>query len=363
MTDLQISLRYSSGKQFSLNVDLTLPGQGITAITGSSGSGKTTLLRCIAGLEKPDAGTVSVNGCLWQSLTETQNHFLPPHRRSIGYVFQDAGLFPHLTASGNLDYAIRRSPSPSNSAQLDHLKEVMEISALMNRYPAQLSGGEKQRIAIARALLMQPDLLLMDEPLASLDHRRKQEILAILEKLRDELKIPVIYVSHSADEIARLADHVVIIENGESVAQGGLNDVFTDHYRLIPGDDAGAIIEGQVSGYDEHWSLTEVSLCDSLPGLWLCEQKLIQGEKVRLRIPARDVSIALKCHDDNSILNRLPATIDSIRQETGSGTAMIRLRSADQILIARITLKSLHHLQLQSGMNVWAQIKSVSLIR
>ena len=202
----QFKLSYSG---FALDVDLALPGRGISAIYGASGSGKTSLLRCIAGLDRA-VGQLCVNGEVWQD----ESHFLPPHQRSLGYVFQEASLFAHLTVRGNLDYGLNRLAPAQRKVSLDHALDLLGIAHLMERKPEGLSGGERQRVAIARALLTSPRLLLMDEPLAALDLPRKREILPYLERLHTELDIPLLYVSHSPDELARLADHLVVLELG-----------------------------------------------------------------------------------------------------------------------------------------------------
>jgi ABC-type sulfate/molybdate transport systems ATPase subunit len=208
---------------FTLDVDLELPSRGITALFGHSGSGKTTLLRCIAGLERPSNGYLAIDGALWQD----DASFLPTHRRPIGYVFQEASLFPHLSVQGNLDYGAKRCGCRPTSADFQKVIDLLGIGALLDRKPDRLSGGERQRVAIARALLTAPRLLLMDEPLAALDLARKNEILPYLERLHDELEIPVLYVSHAPDEVARLADHLVVMDGGSAVAQGPLADVLS----------------------------------------------------------------------------------------------------------------------------------------
>lgn len=199
---------------FRLDVDLTLPGRGVTALFGHSGSGKTTLLRCIAGLERSPQGFLSFKGEVWQDAAT----WLPTYRRPLGYVFQEASLFPHLTVMGNLRYGLRRVTA-GQRAHLEQAIELLGIAPLLKRRPDRLSGGERQRVGIARALAVNPRVLLMDEPLAALDHQRKQEILPYLERLHDTLAIPVLYVSHSPDEVARLADHLVVMEDGQALAR------------------------------------------------------------------------------------------------------------------------------------------------
>ncbi|MGR9051670.1 MAG: molybdenum ABC transporter ATP-binding protein, partial [Gammaproteobacteria bacterium] len=236
---------------FSLNVNLSLPGSGVIALFGPSGCGKTTLLRCIAGLERPN-GTLTVNGETWQN----GSLFKPTHQRPLGFVFQEANLFPHLTVLGNLKYGSKRCQGNNGHFSLDHAIELLGIGHLLARKPARLSGGERQRVAIARALAVNPRILLMDEPMAALDYQRKREILPYLEKLHDELDIPLLYVTHSPDEVARLADHLVVMSQGKAVASGALTETLA---RLdLPihlGEEAGVVLQGKVREHDRQWHL------------------------------------------------------------------------------------------------------------
>ncbi len=346
---------------FSLDVDLTMPGSGITAIFGESGSGKTTFLRCVAGLEKSDSGELNVNTNIWQN----SDVFTPTHKRPLAYVFQEPSLFAHLTAQGNLNYAIKRSDRvfDAESEKLyQRVLTTMGIGSLLKRYPHQLSGGERQRVAIARALLIQPRLLLMDEPLASLDAARKREIMPYLERLRSEFEIPVLYVSHSMDEVARLADYVVVLHQGGVKAQGRLTDVFSRvDLPLGFGTEAGVVLLGHVVERDSNWHLMRVAF----PGgeLWVRDDGDEQDKPVRVRVLARDVSLALSSHEDSSILNRLPTKVTEISEDSDESMLLIRLKAGESYLIARLTRKSVHHLKLVPGINVWAQVKSVALVR
>ncbi len=340
---------------FALDVDLDLPGRGVTALFGQSGSGKTTLLRCIAGLER-GVGHLSVNGECWQD----GDTFQPTHRRPLGYVFQEANLFAHLTVQGNLDYGMRRTTSadfPRHTAII----EMLGIGHLLERKPERLSGGERQRVAIARALLTEPRLLLMDEPLAALDLARKNEILPYLERLRDELEIPVFYVSHAPDEVARLADHIVVMDAGRAVAQGPLAETLarTD-LPIRLGEDAGVVFAGTVLERDPQWHLARVGFDGG--ELWVRDGGAPVGHAVRLRILARDVSIAHSHHDDASIMNLLPATVVEQAGEDHPALALVRLRVGNTSLLARLTRRSAHALALAPGQQVWAQIKAVALI-
>lgn len=341
---------------FNLDVDLDLPGGGVTAIFGPSGCGKTTLLRCLAGLER-GAGRLEVNGEVWQQ----GRTFLPTHQRPIGYVFQDARLFPHLDVRGNLDFGRRRAGPAAQQLSSDTIVELLDIGQLMSRLPARLSGGEQQRVAIARALLTAPRLLLMDEPLAALDHARKQEILPYLERLRDELDIPVLYVSHAPEELTRLADHVVIMAAGRAVAQGPLSETLV---RLdLPihlGEDAGAVFAATVAERDADWHLTRVEFDGG--ELWIRDSGAALGQKVRLRILARDVSIASSRHEDVSIMNLLPATVINHAGEDHPALVLVQLRIGNTVLLARLTRRSAQRLALAPGRQVWIQIKAVALI-
>jgi len=344
---------------FALDVDLALPGRGVTALFGPSGSGKTTLLRCIAGLERAPEGRLSVNGESWQD----ESRFLPTHRRPLGFVFQDASLFPHLSVLGNLRYGRRRAGGDAR-VSLEQAIELLGIEALLERRPERLSGGEQSRVAIARALALSPRLLLMDEPLAALDLKRKQEILPYLEKLHDELAIPVLYVSHAADEVARLADHLVVLENGRVLAQGGLSETLAridSPIRL--GEDTGVVIDTVLGERDAAWHLARVDFAGG--SLWVRDSGLALGTRARVRILARDVSIALEKVVGTSIQNTLPATVVAIADDAHPAHALVRLdlgEGCNTALIARLTRRSAAALELRPGRAVWAQIKSVALV-
>ena len=347
-----------SHSNFCLDLNLELPGTGITGIFGPSGSGKTTLLRCIAGLQKPQAGELSVEGETWQN----NKTFLAAHKRPVGYVFQEASLFPHLSAKGNLQFAMKRADKRGSGVAFDQAISLLGIESLLEHYPEQLSGGERQRVAIARALLINPRILLMDEPLAALDQPRKQEILPYLDKLRTELDIPVLYVSHSADEVARLSNHLVIMDKGRAVASGPLQDVLA---RLdLPfqlGEDAGVVLEAKVVERDTQWHLARVEF----PGgeLWVRDGGDSVGSNVRVRILARDVSIALEPHRDTSIQNLLAGTIAEIADDNDPAASLVQIDVGASKLIARITKRSQQRLGITVGQSVWAQVKSVALVR
>ena len=345
---------------FTLDVDERLPARGVTALFGHSGSGKTTLLRCIAGLEHAAIGEVRFNGEVWQDAST----WVPTHRRPIGYVFQEASLFPHLSVLGNLRYGQKRSRGQDQRGakfSLEHAIELLGIGHLLKRKPAALSGGERQRVGMARALAVNPRLLLMDEPLAALDLARKQEILPYLERLHDDLEIPVLYVSHAPDEVARLADYLVVMDGGRVQASGPLNETLS---RLdLPirlGEDAGVVLDGQVAERDERWHLMRVACCDA--SLWVRDNGARLGEHARIRILARDVSIAHEPTSGTSILNTLPARVLSLGDDAHPALALVKLTLAGNPVLARVTHRSADQLGLAPGMDVWIQIKAVAVL-
>jgi molybdate transport system ATP-binding protein len=319
---------------FSLDVDLDLPGRGVTAIFGHSGSGKTTVLRCVAGLARPSEGRLSVNGEVW--LDTAKGIFMPTHQRPLGYVFQEASLFAHLSVARNLRYGLNRIAPAARKVDLAHAAGLLGIGHLLERMPAGLSGGERQRVAIARALLTSPRLLLLDEPLASLDLKRKQEILPYLERLHDELDIPVLYVSHAPEEVARLADHLVLLESGRAVASGPIADTLA---RL----DLPSAMADDASVRVVHTAVAS-------------------GRAMRIVVRARDVSLALAAQESSSVLNVLPATVAGITGAASPSQVMVRLDIDGTPLLSRITRYSCDHLKLAVGTRVWAQVKAVSLL-
>ena len=342
---------------FALDVDLDLPGRGVTALFGHSGSGKTTLLRAIAGLERVPGGVLSVNGETWQN----DAVFRPTHQRPLGYVFQEASLFPHLDVQANLQFGQKRVPAVARRVSLDQAVALLDIGHLLARKPARLSGGERQRVGIARALATSPRLLLMDEPLAALDYALKQEILPYLERLHDELDLPVLYVSHAPDEVARLADHIVVMEGGRVVAAGPLTDTLA---RLdLPtklGEDAGVVLDAVVAARDAEWHLAHMEFAGGR--LWVRDHGLPVGHRARVRILARDVSLARAPTTGTSILNTLPAVVVDRVDDAHPALTLVKLRVGDSPLLARLTRRSAHALELTPGQRVYAQIKAVALI-
>ncbi len=354
---MSIEIRFKIDRgDFVLDVDMEIPDRGITAVFGPSGCGKTTLLRAIAGLEPCHDGYLRVAEMLWQEGAS----FVPPHKRPLGYVFQEASLFAHLNVRRNLEYGIKRVPASQRRVSLRKAIELLGIGSLLEHTAGQLSGGERQRVAIARALAVSPGILLMDEPLAALDQARKQEILPYLESLHDELDIPVIYVSHSQDEVARLADHLVLLEAGRVRATGPIGEMLTRlDLPLAYGNEAEALIEAVVAGHDDEYDLT---LLDFSGGRFtVSRHDLPVGHPVRVRVIARDVSLTLEQQSGTSILNIFPATIEEITP-AGSAQMMVKLMSGDVTLLARVTRKSASVLNLKPGKLVYAQAKSVALL-
>lgn len=358
MTAPEILVRLEAGfDRFRLDVDLQLPGTGVTALFGHSGCGKTTLLRCIAGLQACN-GRLSVNGDIWQD----NNILLPVHKRPLAYVFQETSLFPHLSVSGNLNFGYRRTPMEQRRIHPQQVTDWLGLSHLMGRMPERLSGGERQRVAIARALLTSPRLLLMDEPISALDQASKRDILPYLEALRDTLDIPIVYVSHSASEVARLADYIVMMDQGQIVAQGGLQETLArPDQPFALEEDAAVIVPAIIKERDRQWHLCRAEFEGG--SLWLRDDRQPElGARVRLQILARDVSIALEANHSQSIQNLLPARVIDLATEQRPGMTTVRLQAGETAFLSRITSRSVHQLGLEPGMDVCLQIKSVAIV-
>ena len=328
----------------------------VTALFGPSGAGKSTIIAAIAGLFRPQSGRVVVGG---ETLLDTERGiFVPPRARRIGVVFQDGRLFPHMSVRANLLYGWRRIKPRPGGGSIDAVVGLLGLEPLLGRKPRTLSGGERSRVALGRALLMAPRALLLDEPLAALDAARKAEILPYLERLVAETKIPMLYVSHALDEVARLADRMVVLNQGRVVAEGSLFDVtarldlFTGAH-LVPG----AVLEARIAGHDEPNGLTELTL----DGEMLVVPRIAHapGEKVRIRIDAEDVMLALARPEGVSANNILPVTIAAVREDGPHADVQLRLQNA--LLVARITRRSLERLALKPGASVFALIKSVTV--
>lgn len=352
---IEVDVSHHSGA-FSLEAQFTAK-RGLVALFGQSGSGKTTLVNIIAGLIRPERGRIAVDGVV---LTDTaQRVFIPPYRRRLGYVFQEDRLFPHLTVRQNLLYGSWFARDEKKTAHLTRVVELLGIGHLLERRPIRLSGGEKQRVAIGRALLATPRLLLMDEPLASLDEPRKQEILPYLERLRDEIGIPIIYVSHSVSEVARLANTTVLLSEGRVLAVGSTVEVM-QRLDLIPaagGVEAGAVIECAVVSHDDAYGLT---LLKSRAGEWHAPRLYAEpGSRLRMRIKARDVLVTLRPPEDMSALNVIAGTVEEIGPMTGPSVD-VKLDCHGEALVARLTRYSAERLALSRGTQVFAIIKSVA---
>lgn len=341
---------------FELDTDLVLPARGVTAIFGPSGSGKTTFLRCMAGLERAPQGRLCLGGEIWQD----ERTWLPTWQRPLGYVFQEASLFPHLNVLGNLQYGLRRASNTSR-IKLDDAIALLGIAHLLDRKPERLSGGERQRVGIARALAVNPQILLMDEPLAALDIPRKREILPYLERLREQLDIPVLYVSHAPEEVARLADHLVIMEQGRVLANGPLMETLS---RLdLPirlGEDTGVVLQATLAERDQQWHLARMDFDGG--SLWARDPGLPVGNSVRLRVLARDVSLATARQESTSIINHLHGFIDAISDDEHPGLVLVRAKVGPSLLVARLTRRSAAALDLRVGNRIWVQVKSVALL-
>ena len=355
---LAIDIRHKLG-EFLLDARFET-GSGLIALFGRSGSGKTSIVNVIAGLIHPDQGSVTMDGIV---LVDTaRGVFVPRHKRRIGYVFQEGRLFPHLTVRQNLLYGRWFAPQGDRRDDLDRIVDLLGIDGVLERRPGRLSGGEKQRVAIGRALLANPRLLLMDEPLASLDESRKAEILPYIERLRDQSKIPIVYVSHSVAEVTRLASTIVLVSDGKVAAVGPTTEVMhrLDLLPLMGRAEAGAIIEATVEGYDEAFGLTELR---SRAGFWkLPRLDVPVGTRLRLRVRARDVMIAKSSPADLSALNILPGVVAEIGAKDDP-VIEIRLDCNGDTLIARLTRYSVERLGLERGTPVYALVKSVALDR
>ena len=340
---------------FTLDVELSLASSGITGITGPSGSGKTTLLRTIAGLEKNTGSYLKAGDSVWHD----GDYSVPAHQRKVGYVFQEASLFSHLSVEDNINYGLQRTPENQRKIPIDHAIELLGIGSLLKRKTWQLSGGEKQRVAIVRALAVSPKILLMDEPLSALDRARKQEFMPYLENLHRALDTPIIYVSHSVDELARLADQLILLNKGKVIASGETADMLTrSDLPLAHGDDASSLISAHIAGHDDKFKLTHIDFSGGR--FTVPKRDLPVQSAVRLKIAARDVSLTKERQSGTSILNIVPVTVTEITPE-GESQVMVKLDANGTPLLSRITRKSAQLLELIKGSNLFAQIKTVAL--
>ncbi len=353
---LSISTHHRLGA-FELDASFTSEG-GVTALFGRSGSGKTSMIRIIAGLLRPDSGQIILDG---EVLADSEKRlFLPAHKRRFGYVFQEARLFPHLSVAQNLHYGKWFASDKRKGAHEDHIIDMLGIGHLLQRRPNRLSGGEKQRVAIGRALLSSPRLLLMDEPLASLDEQRKAEIIPYLERLRDETKIPIVYVSHSIQEVARLADRIVVMTDGKVEVAGKAAEVLArpDFSTHLERREAGSILSGRIENFDERHGLAAVRLSTAL--LQVPARKGAPGVPARVLIPARDVMLATVRPEGLSALNILEGHVCDVAASE-DGMVTVQVDCGGDIIQSRITDLSRERLQLEPGKPVHAIIKSAAL--
>lgn len=353
---LDLQINKNQGK-FTLDVSLIAP-IGVTAVFGRSGAGKTTLINAVAGLTEPDSGHISLSGT---PLFDSTKHInVPTHKRRMGYVFQDARLFPHLNVIQNLGFGLRHAPAGAIGPSLAEVADLLGLSDLLDRRSTDLSGGEKQRVALGRALLSRPEILLMDEPLAALDGPRKERILPYLERLKSGAAgLPILYVSHALDEVARLADHLVILSGGKAVAKGSIFDVLADpaNVPLLGVREAGAVLQATVTGHgsDGISTLKVNAGTIELPGV-----AAPLGTTVRLHVLAQDVILSRKRPEGLSSVNILPVTINAVRSGDGPGAA-ISLDAGGDRLLARVTARAVQDLDLTTGLSCFAVIKATSI--
>lgn len=349
---------------FLLDVDLHLSGRGITVLFGPSGSGKTSLLRAVAGLDRPRAALVRLGRDTWQD--DEQGTWVPTHQRPLGVVFQEASLFDHLDVMGNLRFGLVRAARSGRGQAalrqgLEQAVALLGIDHLLQRRTHTLSGGERQRVAIARALATGPRLLLLDEPLSALDAARRQDILPWLERLRDQAQVPMLYVTHSVEELARLADQVVVLHQGRVQAQGPVSRVMADvKGPLAQGEDASALLEAVIEERDPEWQLSRARFEGG--GLWLRDAGVPIGGAVRLRVLARDVSLAVEEPRGVSVQNIVRVEVESINDGAHPSQVLVALRCGQLRLLSRITRRAAHELSLEPGLTVWAMIKAVAVV-
>tara|TARA_Y100001956_G_C4102732_1_gene178450 strand:- start:123 stop:1220 length:1098 start_codon:yes stop_codon:yes gene_type:complete len=357
---MTLNIRYQQqlGEQ-RFDIDLELPPKGISAIFGRSGAGKTSLINVVSGLSTPDIGSISINGdLLYDSQLKVD---VPTHKRNVGYVFQDARLFPHYKVKGNLLYGVK----PYDREHFIQIVELLALEPLLGRYPNQLSGGEKQRVAIGRALLSKPNILLMDEPLASLDLPRKREVLPFLERLAHSVEIPIIYVSHSLNEVLRLAENMVVIDDGKIAASGTLEQVWSSK-AMKPWQsfsEQSSLFEAIVAEHSEDYALSKVHLAPDV-SLWVQKIDGNVGDSVRLQVRANDVSLVFDKPQRTSIRNIIKSKVAAIEthQQSDKQSVSVTLKLSEScFLVATITTWAKDDLQLVEGMELYAQIKGVSV--
>ena len=355
-TDL-IHYKKTAG-EFNLDAEFNLNQSGITILFGPSGSGKSMLLNCLAGLETPEFGICKINNSIFDDSVNKINQ--PSTTRRIGYVFQDSRLFPHLNVYNNILYGYKRTVEPSTQISLDDVINRFSLKKLLSAYPHELSGGQKQRVALARAILINPKLLLLDEPMSALDFTAKQELLPYIEGINQELTIPVIYVSHDIQEVLRLGDNVLIMNNGRIIDQGNLADLCVTQPLLTQAEGKSFILKGKSSHIDIEQNISSIQ-CDT-------HEILISGpllpinQTVRLLVHARDVSLSLSHSQDSSILNILPVTIKEIHNPD-NGKQLINCLLGKTPILALLSIKSVNKLQLAPGKVVYAQFKATAMVK
>jgi molybdate transport system ATP-binding protein len=353
---LSVSVKKRRGT-FMLDAQFDLPTPGVVTLFGRSGCGKSTLVNIIAGLLDADRGRVALDDDL---LLDTELGLdVPPEGRRVGYVFQDARLFPHMSVAGNLHYAAKRAQGQTY-VSFDAVAALLDLGFLMDRRVHRLSGGERQRVAIGRALLSQPRLLLLDEPLASLDTARREEVLPYLETLRDQLAIPMVYVSHNFDEVLRLATHIVLLESGQTIAQGGVGEMsLNPRLRAIIGADAvGAIIDGTVLGGDSSNGMARVRV--GTGELWVQAANAAIGAKLRVQLLARDLIVATQSPQYLSVRNSLAGKVTTVSSDDANSD-LIGIDIGGTEIMARITKAATRDLSIAPGLPVWALVKAASL--
>ena len=361
MTDLleaKFRMRYP---EFNLDVEMNLPAGGVTVVFGPSGSGKTTLLRCLSGLERAPSGFMKFADQVWQN--ESKGVFIPIQQRKVGLIFQESRLFPHLSIQENLLFGYQRTRPVERNLHLDEVVQVLGLAALLKRYPDKLSGGERQRVAIGRALLTSPKLLLMDEPLASLDMQRKAEIIPFIKRIEDEFKTPIIYVTHSVNEVLQLVDTMVILQSGKVANWGPVEEVFSDvRLREVLGDEQlGAVLETSISEHDEEFGLTRLDFMGQT--LNVPKQNIAVGQNLRVHIHSKDVSLSTASPAGvTSVLNILQAKVKKVGILEPKGYSVDIELDAGRPILATITRKSLANLNLKPGQSVFAHIKAIKMI-
>lgn len=360
MTGLHARLETRLGT-FRLNVEADLPARGVTGLFGASGSGKTTLLRCVAGLYRAESGSVRLHDEVWQD--EAAGRFVPVHERGVGYVSQYADLFPHLSVRKNLQYGARRAPERASGVAWGDVVEWLGLHPLLDRSVANLSGGERQRVALARALLTVPKILLLDEPVSALDEPARRDVLARLEPVLARLSIPVVYVSHSLSEVAKISDHFVWLHEGVVSDSGPVSQVMgrLDFARWL-GEDTGVVLDGVVREHDEEFGLTTIDT--PVGGLTIHRRPEGPGDSIRVQINARDVSLGLNPQESSSILNELPLTVLETA-DLSQSDCLVRLgrEGVDGVVVlGKITRKSRTQLRIEPGRRVFARVKSVAVL-